>query len=116
MDYRRELIRTYQQSDVKAGLFQIANLSNGKSYLNSTMELDSAFMDDITQLEHGIHSCAELQNDWNNMGEEVFSYRILIEIPTQHILTITEIKEVLNKRLHNCKSDFTKVGKALYCI
>jgi hypothetical protein len=74
---RREKIRLYKETPRPAGVFRIVNTTNGKSLLGSSPDLPGMLNRQRFQLENGSHPDRELQNDWNNLGSDVFTFEIL---------------------------------------
>lgn len=60
-----------------AGVFQIRNLQNGKIFISSSSDLNTAWNSQKFKLNAGLHPNQPLQNDWKNSVEENFAYEIL---------------------------------------
>ncbi len=74
---RKELIDSYKQMDTMMGVYQIKNNVNGKIFISSFANLKNKWLTIKMQLDMGRHPNAELQEDWNELGEEAFSYSVL---------------------------------------
>lgn len=59
------------------GVFKIENLKNGKIFIGSSPNLDVKWNSQKMQLETNTHPNAELQKDWNELGESNFAYGII---------------------------------------
>jgi group I intron endonuclease len=59
------------------GIYQIKNKKNDKLYIGSAKDLPGIINRDKFQLKHGLHLNKEMQNDFNEVGEEGFSFDIL---------------------------------------
>lgn len=77
---RKELIKQYKDTPQRMGVFQVKNLSNGKIYLEGSVNLDKIWNRHRTQLNFGNHLNTELQKDWKAFGEDQFEFTILDEI------------------------------------
>jgi hypothetical protein len=62
---------------IKAGLYKITNLINGKSYVGSTKHFSSRYRSHLSFLKSGKSSCKILQNAVNKYGIENFEFSIL---------------------------------------
>ena len=76
---RKELIEFYKQMDTMMGVYQIRNNMNGKIFISSFANLKSKWLTIRMQLDMGRHPNSELQEDWNELGGNAFSYKVLEE-------------------------------------
>ena len=60
-----------------AGIYQIINLVNQKSYVGSSKHIHDRIYNHKNQLKLKKHTNTHLQNAWNKVGEENFAYKIL---------------------------------------
>lgn len=74
---KKELINKYKQTIQPMGIYQIKNLKNGKIFLGSAKDLRGKINSNKFQLKHGSHINKEIQKDFNEIGEEGFSFDIL---------------------------------------
>jgi group I intron endonuclease len=74
---RKELNREYQERVKPSGVFQIKNLANGKVLLGSSLNLEGPLNKHRFMLRINSHTNKELQRDWNEFGEDQFSFEIL---------------------------------------
>ncbi len=70
----------YKLNHRQMGVFQIRNLTSGKIFIASSMDLPG-FINRITfQLNAGSHPSKSLQKDWNELGSDGFAFEILEEV------------------------------------
>jgi nitrate/nitrite-specific signal transduction histidine kinase len=69
--------KLYKQTLLPMGIYQIKNLANGKIYIGRCTNLNGKINSEKFQLKYNMHMNKELQNDFNKMGEEKFSFEIL---------------------------------------
>ncbi len=79
MRTHKEMKQEYKLHKTKKGVFQIENKMNGKILIGSSMDLKAIWNRQKAQLKFGNHPNEKLQNDWNNLGEEAFEYKIIAE-------------------------------------
>ena len=86
MDERRkELIRQYKETPRPMGVFQIKNNRNGKLLLLKALNIPGIITRHQLELRRGMHRNRELQAEWNQCGEEAFSFDILATLkPEEH--------------------------------
>lgn len=78
---RREAKRAYKESYRPMGVFQIRNLSNGKRYVGSSVNLPAIFNRMRMVLKTNGHVKEPvLQREWNELGEEAFVFEVLEEL------------------------------------
>ena len=58
-------------------IYQITNLASGRIYIGRSTDLNGKINSEKFQLKYNMHMNKELQNDFNNVGEEKFSFEIL---------------------------------------
>jgi len=74
---KRKLKIQYKQSLRPMGIFQVKNLSNGKIFIDSGLNLQGKINGCKFQLALGSHINKELQKDFNKTGVANFSYKIV---------------------------------------
>ena len=74
---KKELINQYKQTIQPMGIYQVKNLKNGKIFIGSAHDLRGRINSNRFQLKNGSHFNKDLQNDFNEMGEENFSFEVL---------------------------------------
>ena len=81
MDERRkELIRQYKETPRPMGVFQIKNNRNGKLLLLKALNIPGIITRHQLELRRGMHRNRELQAEWNQYGEDAFSFEPLATI------------------------------------
>ena len=81
---RAELKRAYKEAPRQAGVYQIKNLRSGKVLFGSSTNLHGPFNKHRFMLSIGRHSIAALQEDWNRLGADAFSFEILEVVKPSH--------------------------------
>lgn len=71
------------------GIYKITNKISGKVYIGGTVNCCTRWSRHKWALRGGFHKLTELQQDWNNLGEQNFEFSIVIELPN---LPINEFK------------------------
>jgi group I intron endonuclease len=74
---KKELIHKYKQSVQPMGVYQIKNKRNEKLFIGSTKNLPGKINSHRFQLKNGLHTNKEMQKEFNEIGEEGFSFDIL---------------------------------------
>jgi len=77
MDKRKELINAYKQTTPPMGILQIKNKKNGKIFICSSVNIPGIINRYRFQLKLGSHKNRDLQNDWNEFGEDSFEFETL---------------------------------------
>ena len=62
------------------GIYQIKNMKNGKIYIGSSKNLQGKINSHKFQLKNGLHVNKEMQKDFNDIGEENFSFDIVDQL------------------------------------
>ena len=77
MDKRKELIREYKETPRPMGIYQIRNLTNGKVFIGSSLDLPGKFNSQRFQLNCGSHFNSALLADWRAYGQDNFEFEVL---------------------------------------
>lgn len=77
MDRKKELKEQYKQMKTEMGIFIVHNKVNNKYLLIKTQNLHGMINRVRFQLKSGGHPSRELQMEWNELGEENFSFTVL---------------------------------------
>ncbi len=67
----------YKENPKPMGVFQVKNLTNGKIFIGSGIDVHGKLNSCKFQLAHGSFINQELQNDYNVVGESNFSFEII---------------------------------------
>ncbi len=74
---KKEMKAKYKQTPLAMGIYQIRNLKNGKIFIASAKDLRGRINSSKFQLKNGSHPNREMQRDYNEVGEEGFSFDVL---------------------------------------
>ncbi|HEU4745671.1 MAG TPA: GIY-YIG nuclease family protein [Anaerolineales bacterium] len=77
MKTRKEVHLEYKARVKPSGVFQIKNMANGKVLLGSSLNLEGPLNKHRFMLRINGHPNKELQQDWNELGPDQFSFEIL---------------------------------------
>ena len=81
---RAEIKRAYKEMPRQADIFRVKNLKNGKILLGSSTNLHDPLNKHRFMLSIGRHLNVALQEDWNRLGPDAFTFDILEEVkPSQ---------------------------------
>jgi hypothetical protein len=111
---QKDIRNEYKSMKLRVGIYQIVNKHENRIYLKTTTDLDRAFNSDLFQLKAGMHSNKALQNDWNNLGPEIFEFKTFDELAVNDTTTPEEIKQELKELLKMHVSELKKNGQLLY--
>ncbi len=92
---RKQLAKQIGQTLRPMGVYQIQNKENGKILLGSSMYLDTIWNRHTFQLKMGSHMNKALQQDWNQYGEEAFTFEVIEQLKpsVETYSTEEELKE-----------------------
>lgn len=76
---KAELKRQYKETKPVGGVYQIKNIRNQKIFVGSTPNL-KMMNGRYFQLKTGTHPNKQLQQEWNEYGEEAFIFEVLEEL------------------------------------
>lgn len=76
MDRKKELKEQYKQMKTEAGVYQIRNTKNQKVLVEATSNLKT-MNGKLMQLRTGSHKNDQLQEEWEQFGEETFVFEVL---------------------------------------
>ncbi|MEJ8548806.1 GIY-YIG nuclease family protein [Brevibacillus borstelensis] len=76
MNRKEELKQQYKEMKTEAGVYQIKNIKNNKILIESTRNLKTINGKKF-QLKAGSHFNKQLQQDWNEYGEDAFVFEVL---------------------------------------
>jgi hypothetical protein len=74
---RKARTREYKETPPDAGVYQIRNTTTGRSLVASSVNPAGRLNRQRFQLKAGSHPHAELQADWNELGEQAFEFTIV---------------------------------------
>lgn len=74
---KKELKREYLENQCSAGIYLIQNQQTQQYILASAQNAEGAMNRHFFELRHKLHRNPSLQNDWNHLGEEHFTMKVL---------------------------------------
>ena len=80
---RKEWMELYKQARKAAGIYAVRNTATGRVLLGSSVNLHGPLNRHRTELKLGSHRCADLQDDWNRLGQDAFVFEILDKVPDE---------------------------------
>lgn len=93
---RKELLEKYKQMKTYMGVIQITNTINSKILISPCSNLKNRWLTLRWQLEQGRFANLELQKDWNELGEEAFTYEVLEKKETDEVTDMRwELKQMI---------------------
>lgn len=97
---RKELMEQYKQIKTYMGVVKITNTANGKIFISAYPNLKNKWLTIRSQLDMGMFVNSQLQRDWNELGEEAFTYEVLEEKEVKEdTYTRWELKQMEKKWL-----------------
>ncbi len=69
------------------GIYRILNVTNGKCYVGSSVNINQRWTKHKSLLRHNKHDNSKLQNAWNKYGENNFAFEVMEECPEDELLT-----------------------------
>lgn len=92
MKTKKELRDEYKQMDFPMGVYQIKCLKNEKSLIDNSVDMASKWNRHKMELKFGNHRNKELQQDWNQYGEDNFAFEVLSKLkkPEEENLNINK--------------------------
>lgn len=111
MKTRKEIKEEYKQLKFSMGVFQLKNISNNKIFIDNSVDMISKWNRHKTELRFGNHKNRELQNDWNEKGEDNFVFEVLSELKQDDNKEVNYSKEL--KLLQQMIIDETKIPEDL---
>ena len=78
---RREAARQFKERKPSPGIFALRCGTTGKSWVDSSPNLDAAQNGQFFQLRQRLHRNKELQAEWIAQGEALFRFEVLETLP-----------------------------------
>ena len=72
------------------GVYLIENIITNKVYVGSSKEIKLRWRHHLRALKKGIHDNPSLQEDWNEYGEDSFSFQVLEECKASQLLVVEQ--------------------------
>ena len=80
---KKKLKQDYKDRPTEGGVFQVKNLKSGKIYVGSNMNVRAVLNSFPFQLKMGSLRHKELQADYNDLGPDMFSFKVLERLEPQ---------------------------------
>ena len=94
---KAELKAAYKNRRTRAGVFQIVNKINGKRLVRAGTDVEGLMKRLRMEFMGGANPFyTSLQEDWNTMGEEAFSFEVLEFVEKEEEKTTIEINSELD--------------------
>jgi hypothetical protein len=77
MNDLKSIKKLYKNTPRPMGIYQVKNLASGKIYIGRAMDLSGRLNSERFQLKNDLHMNRELQEDFNELGMEKFSFEVL---------------------------------------
>lgn len=77
---RQQLKQMYREMKPPMGAFIIKNTLNGRVFMDVSKDLKSIFNRHRFQLKTGMHPVKELQQEWNQYGQQAFVFKVLEQL------------------------------------
>lgn len=77
---RKQLKRDYKNSKRPVGVYCVRNLTSGRTWVASSVDLPASLNREKATLRLGGHRLRDLQRDWNEAGEAGFAFEVLDEL------------------------------------
>src|SRR5665811_686286 len=91
---RKELKDKYKQTIQPMGIYQVRNTVTGKIFIGSSKNLEGMLNRNKFQLQNDLHMNKELQRDFNEVGEESFSFEVLDKLKPQEVIEVDYTEEL----------------------
>lgn len=96
MDRKKELKEQYKQLKTEMGIFIVQNKINNKYFIVATQNLKGMINRVKFQLKSGGHPNRQLQEEWKELGEDNFEFKILETLDYDKDESKTDYSEELN--------------------
>jgi hypothetical protein len=78
---RKEAARQFKERKPSPGIYALRCTATGRTWVDSSSNLDAAQNSQFFQLRHRLHRNKELQAEWNAHGEASFRFEVLEKLP-----------------------------------
>jgi hypothetical protein len=78
---RKEAARQFKERKPSPGIYALRCRATGRSWVDSSPNLDAAQNSQFFQLRQKLHRNKDLQAEWNAHGEESFEFSVLETLP-----------------------------------
>lgn len=77
MTDRKAMRRAYEEQPRPMGIWRVTNATNGRALVGASVDVPAMLNRIRAQLRFGGHRNADLQRDWNTLGEPSFTFETL---------------------------------------
>lgn len=81
MSTKKELKQQYKELKTPMGVMMIKNNVSNNFFIDINKDVKSYINRHRFQLKMGVHRLKDMQNEWNQYGEEAFSFEVLELLP-----------------------------------
>ena len=74
---KRALKQQYKESPKPSGVYRVLNVAKGRSLVGSSVNVAAILNRHRAELRMGGHRNLTLQRDWNEVGDEGFTFEVL---------------------------------------
>ncbi len=110
---RKDLVTEYLNTKTEMGIYSYKCMPTDKSYIGTTQNTKVILNGGTFRLNAGNHKCVNLQNDWNEYGEESFEVKVLEVLPYDED---DDLKSDYSFELENLLLDYTEKLNAVEII
>ena len=93
---RKEAARQFKERKPSPGIYALRCSTTGRTWIDSSPNLDAAQNSQFFQLRQRLHRNKELQAEWNAQGEASFSFDVLETLPED--TPSLNLRDLLHKR------------------
>jgi len=112
MKTKKQLTEEYKRLKFPMGVFLVRNMTNGKLFLDSAVNMEARWNRHRFQLNFGNHPNQELQADWKTFGEGSFRFEVLSELKARE--EEQDYREELVELERLCLEELRPFGDAGY--
>jgi nitrate/nitrite-specific signal transduction histidine kinase len=94
MNDLKSIKKLYKNTPRPMGIYQVKNLASGKVYIGRAMDLSGRLNSERFQLKNNLHMNRELQEDFNELGMEKFSFEVLDRLQPKENPGIDQSREL----------------------
>ena len=76
------------------GVYAICNTATDDFYIGKSKDIAARWKGHTSQLSRGIHPNLQMQNDWNQYGDETFTLEIIEEVEISDLHRTLAMREV----------------------
>ena len=76
---------------MQSGIYEIVNITNGKRYVGSAINLKQRWIMHRSYLNNGKHQNAHLQRAWKKYGEGSFEFRVVRKVHPSCLIIIEQV-------------------------